>query len=736
MGQSNSETQTSGWSLSRMLWNFWRNLFSGVYIILAFMLVFAAFGNNTEIKPPEIVFFFTLAVYFPFTYLAYWAVRTEMRRSRLEEELSLLGYSREEATQLYKQVHDQTSYLLFITLAMLTTIIGTSFLFGIPESLPIDPVTVQAMRYGFFGSYLFSAFLVYRRFSTNDLHPTVFLYATFTMIAGMVFNYVAVEALTSITGTSGEAEGVGAGLLAILAFALGYFPYLAVRWFNRLAFTSLGVDKRRTDALPLSLIDGISEWHETRLRDTGIDDIQNLASAEIRELLVNTAFNAQEIIEWIDQATLYLYLENPNEIDSFRRAKIRMTSDFCSLWEQCRDDTEKRSKVVQNLQSTEERLTVLYSSLNEGPNVHRVRDYWQRAKSRVNTYLNIVNLRGQLDKLKDVAQRFDNTPESQSQILAELAKEYGGLVRKLWHDLDDEDILSLGKLYLSLNEYDKANEQFSDIIDRIKASALTDTQFNAYRSRIFASTLKRNQEAAVQDCDVLLEKTANMLSFQTEAHAIKGDVLANFFQYDEAVKAYEKAIELAPHDSQMQNRLAWHYALYQSNIEKLPIALEIAQKAVQLARGKDHYPDALDTLAYVQILFADAIAQSDTTDNRIVQLYNEAFDNLKAALEYDPESIPKFGYDAIRDHLQLIAEFWSYRRESDAQAIEHEENILLTMLRIPTLTAEERAAIAMHLKAIRFVPMELLPALKTTAPYELPAPIMPVEPPMDSSQPA
>lgn len=691
------QPDSNRWSLSRMVWNFARGVTSIVFMIVALSVVGLSFGTDETNSRPELMLVFTLAAYFPFTYLAYWAVRTEMRRKRLEEELGLLGYPKEEATNLYNQVHDQVSYFLFITLSVLTTIIGAALLFWSPPETVIAAGTVQAIRYGFFGSYLFSAFLVYRRFSTNDLHPTVYLYCAFTIIAGLVFNYVAMEALTSITSAQGEATGVGGGLLAIIAFALGYFPYLAVRWFNRLAFTSLGVNQRRTDVLPLSLIDGISEWHETRLRDTGIDDIQNLASAEIRELLVNTAFNVQEIIEWIDQATLYLYLE-PSEIESFRRAKIRMTSDFCGVWESCLTDDAKRAELVLNLQSTEERLKILYSSIIEGPNVHRVRNYWRRAQSRVDEILNIKAFAAQLGNLANMTVRFDGLPmnlahDNQMQLMSE----YGALLNRLLPNPSNDDILNFGKLYLSLQEYDKAIKHFDEVITKIKQPTITDElHFGAYHGRIFANAYNARMSDALTDCDTLIAKTAQNQHDHIVAYLIKGYICDHFKQYDQLIQTLEKAIEIDPQHAECRNRLAWHYATNEPHTsEKLTKALQFATDAVQLAQNNEDYPGCVDTLAYAQIMYADII---ETTAEAKAKLYNTAIQELQEVLK-SPYIIPDYGYAAINERLQHIAEYW--RTVQTPQGIENEADALLTQLTIPTQDPMTLADIKTRLKQLR-----------------------------------
>jgi hypothetical protein len=244
------------------------------------------------------------------------------------------------------------------------------------------------MRYGFLGAYVFSLQLIYRRYTTLDLQPSVYMYCTFTLIAGLVFNYVAFDAFKAIAGQDNTANitGVGAGLSAILAFSLGYFPNFALQWFNRVAATALGGSQRRADTLPLALIDGVSELHEVRLRDNGIDNVPNLATAEIHDLVVNTNFDLQQVVDWVDQALLYLHLE-PSAIENFRRAGIRTLTDFQSLWKKlCVDrgdsaDNQKakedrRREIANQLLTTPERLTILYESTEKGPNIDYVKNFF------------------------------------------------------------------------------------------------------------------------------------------------------------------------------------------------------------------------------------------------------------------------------------------------------------------------------------------------------------------------
>jgi tetratricopeptide (TPR) repeat protein len=337
------------------------------------------------------------------TFLAYRAYRRHARLERLKEDLILLGVPEGKTDTLYGQAQSTSLYLLTITLATAFTAVGVGLFFWSSPTDLINANTLQAMRYGFLGGYVFSLQLIYRRYTTDDMQPAVYLYCAFAIATGLIFNLIAFEALQGIAsqpvqqgiaGSQGAQQqvqpvtGIGAGLLAILAFSLGYFPNLAISWFNRISYRALGVGQNRMDELPLSLIDGISSFHEVRLRDNGVDNVQNLAAVDIVALLVNSSFSVQEVIDWVDQAILYLYLDT-GTANSFRRAGLRSASDFKDRWESVKELSMAKT-IADQLQSTVDRLDTLYGALVRGPNLHYVEPYWLVTQSRSDQSLRAV----------------------------------------------------------------------------------------------------------------------------------------------------------------------------------------------------------------------------------------------------------------------------------------------------------------------------------------------------------
>jgi len=115
--------------------------------------------------------------------------------------------------------------------------------------------------------------------------------------------------VTTTVETAPAAEppaGDAAGWAAVLAFVIGMFPASGIRWFVTRASRVLGDQEQyRPHELQLRVLLGINEHHEARLREMGIDDAQNLATVDLRKLLLTTQFDTQTVVNWVDQAILY-----------------------------------------------------------------------------------------------------------------------------------------------------------------------------------------------------------------------------------------------------------------------------------------------------------------------------------------------------------------------------------------------------------------------------------------------
>jgi hypothetical protein len=289
---------------------------------------------------------------------------------------------KKKALHKFEKYYSWREYAVYITLAVVFTILGLMlFILETPATSSfITGGTLSAMRFGFIGGYLFSFFLLYERYANNDLQPGVYMYCALTILAGMSFNYIAFQALSTLVAD--QQQVIGEGALAIIAFALGFFPLLARRWLSQIVFSALGVRRGRSEQLSLDLIDGIDTYHEIRLHDISINSIDDLINAELHDLITRTPFGSQQIVSWIDQALLYVRL-TPEQIEIFRGNSIRTISDFWAVWdyatnESPQDQRDRRiEKLALQLQRSSEQLESLYKTTYDDPNAKMVRFYWE-----------------------------------------------------------------------------------------------------------------------------------------------------------------------------------------------------------------------------------------------------------------------------------------------------------------------------------------------------------------------
>jgi hypothetical protein len=64
-----------------------------------------------------------------------------------------------------------------------------------------------------------------------------------------------------------------------------------------------------TPDYPLNQLDGLNVWYEARLVEEGIEDMQNLATANLVDVMLHTRVPVARLVDWVDQAQLYLHLD-------------------------------------------------------------------------------------------------------------------------------------------------------------------------------------------------------------------------------------------------------------------------------------------------------------------------------------------------------------------------------------------------------------------------------------------
>ncbi len=158
----------------------------------------------------------------------------------------------------------------------------------------------DVLKFGFLGAYSFILQMLVRRFFQGDLRPAAYANALLRLIVVLIL----VAALYQILPHDNPRAA------AAVAFVIGFFPLAGMQAIQRFAATALRVVVPSLNPpYPLNQIDGLSVWYEARLLEEGIEDMQSLATANFVDVILHTRVPVGRLVDWVDQAHLYLHLD-------------------------------------------------------------------------------------------------------------------------------------------------------------------------------------------------------------------------------------------------------------------------------------------------------------------------------------------------------------------------------------------------------------------------------------------
>lgn len=159
----------------------------------------------------------------------------------------------------------------------------------------------NAISFAFLGAYLFSLQMLFRRYVRRDLRPNAYMAVSLRIIAAVLGTWGALQAIRLLwTELSADQQYV-------LGFTIGFFPRVAWQIIEAATKKISGFVLRLPslkNPLPLAELAGLSVWHEARLEEEDIENIPNMATADIAELMLTTRFPPDRIIDWVDEAIL------------------------------------------------------------------------------------------------------------------------------------------------------------------------------------------------------------------------------------------------------------------------------------------------------------------------------------------------------------------------------------------------------------------------------------------------
>ena len=335
-----------------------------------------------------------LTSYIPTSYLAYRWVRAPLKREGVKQSLSQLGIDMtKELEEIMAGEYRLKHYvwplfvacgLLFATYAVMHPYIiqrglAAGFLEEVIDIFGADDLFPRAIlmgRFGFWGwagAYLYSFHLTWRRFLAYDLTPSVYIFT-----GNRFFLAVAVGGVVGLgVGTFSTAAGVpfdvNMATVAIVLFFIGFFPEQGLNWITATAKKALGQRGGITKETRLSEIEGLSIWHQGRLGQEGIENVQNLATADVPALVIGTPFPVTQIVDWADQAILLVYASQ-EQFEALEKAGLRCASDVLTA----AGDNKRLNQVASATGLNKDGLRMLHLALQSALNIKMISRFrWQ-----------------------------------------------------------------------------------------------------------------------------------------------------------------------------------------------------------------------------------------------------------------------------------------------------------------------------------------------------------------------
>jgi hypothetical protein len=145
-----------------------------------------------------------------------------------------------------------------------------------------------------------------RGFMRGDLRPKSYAHVAVRVLSVTVLAFVLSKATAAAHGSIARPDE---GLLLVIAFLTGVLPETTLL---RLQELGRGAVSGRTASLyetqPLTHLEGIDIYDRARLTDEGVTNVEALAHHDLVDLLLKTRIAVPRLVDWVDQAILYLHV--------------------------------------------------------------------------------------------------------------------------------------------------------------------------------------------------------------------------------------------------------------------------------------------------------------------------------------------------------------------------------------------------------------------------------------------
>jgi hypothetical protein len=176
----------------------------------------------------------------------------------------------------------------------------------------------SALTFGFLGAYFYALNLVRRDYIRRDLWPRTYTSITVRVVVAVILAWV-LEAVLPWDPAA-----------LALAFLVGVVPETGLFYIQE-TVRNLAETRRSRDAPsleerhPLTKLDGVDLYERARLEQEGITNVEALAHHNLFDLMLRTRIPARRLVDWTDQAVLYLHAGSGGEKEGERRSAALQT---------------------------------------------------------------------------------------------------------------------------------------------------------------------------------------------------------------------------------------------------------------------------------------------------------------------------------------------------------------------------------------------------------------------------
>ncbi|MEL6923613.1 MAG: hypothetical protein AAFO94_06145 [Bacteroidota bacterium] len=337
----------------------------------------------------KLIIIFIIAGFMPITLISFFRVMIAKKEKNFNKALTEMGI---QSSRKVRDTFSPSKFVLPVGFVSLICILAAAamtfegvFLQGSSNNsllltsawyengnIALVNQSMRVIAFAFLGGFIWSAWNIIRRMVNADISPNIYFSAGIRMILAVVIALVT----SFLLGAESSTNFINLqSSLPAIALLTGMFPERVLQFLINTFKRYLGEIDLNEKELSLYNIEGISIQHKERLEEIGIDNAQNLATASLTQLLIDTPYQARQLLDWIGQAKLLCYAKN--DIEKFRSVGIRSIFDL----KKGEKSREALVEIADSLQLNTPVLQVIHNQIQDDEGISALYRFQQRLDS-------------------------------------------------------------------------------------------------------------------------------------------------------------------------------------------------------------------------------------------------------------------------------------------------------------------------------------------------------------------